>query len=68
MIQSGAGVEVIENKHYLACRVYLPWEFVNQTRGLFGNWTFDMSDDFALPQPPAPMRKYYTVIVGYNYT
>ncbi len=28
MFQSGAGVEVIENRHYMACRVYLPWEFV----------------------------------------
>ena len=34
MFQSGAGVEVIENKHYMACRVYLPWEFVNQGRKL----------------------------------
>ena len=33
MFQSGAGVEVLENKHYMACRVYLPWEFINQTRG-----------------------------------
>ncbi len=28
MFKSGAGVEVIENKHYMASRVYLPWEFV----------------------------------------
>ena len=49
MFKSGAGVEVIENKHYLASRVYLPWEFVNQTRGLMGNWTFDIKDDFTLP-------------------
>ena len=28
MFKSGAGVEVIENKHYLATRVYLPWEFI----------------------------------------
>ena len=28
MFKSGAGVEVIENKHYMACRVFLPWEFV----------------------------------------
>ena len=28
MFQSGAGVEVIENKHYMAARVYLPWEFI----------------------------------------
>jgi len=49
MFQSGAGVEVLENKHYMAARVYLPWEFINQTRGLFGNWTFDIQDDFTLP-------------------
>ena len=33
MFESGAGVEVLENKHYMASRVYLPWEFINQTRG-----------------------------------
>jgi len=49
MFQSGAGVEVIENKQYMAARVFLPWEFINQTRGLFGNWTFDMEDDFTTP-------------------
>ena len=31
MFQSGAGVEVIENKHYMAARVFLPWEFVVST-------------------------------------
>jgi len=50
MFQSGAGVEVIENKHYMATRVYLPWTFINQTRGLMGNWTFDQLDDFTLPE------------------
>ena len=36
-------------------RVFLPWEFINQTRGLFGNWSFDTLDeneefnDFTLP-------------------
>ena len=84
MFKSGAGVEVIENKHYMAARVFLPWEFVvsnflnislifrtlqllsvslnqpgnqqfclnhfqNMTRGLMGNWTFDIQDDFTLP-------------------
>ena len=28
MFQSGAGVEVIENKGYMATRVYLPWTFI----------------------------------------
>ena len=30
-------------------RVFLPWEFINQTRGLFGNWSFDTLDEFTLP-------------------
>ena len=96
LCQSGAGVEVLENKHYMAARfwnrhhfnhlchgnpvilfklvichchllwlfvvkywitglicpkirVFLPWEFINQTRGLFGNWSFDTLDEFTLP-------------------
>lgn len=49
MFPSGAGVEVIENKGFMATRVYLPWNFVNKTRGLFGNWSFDVTDDFTLP-------------------
>ena len=28
MFQSGAGVEVLENKGYMAARVFLPWSFV----------------------------------------
>ena len=28
MFQSGAGVEVLENKGYMAARAYLPWSFV----------------------------------------
>ncbi|GLH01111.1 Uncharacterized protein GBIM_07324 [Gryllus bimaculatus] len=59
MFQSGAGVEVVENKGYLSCRVYLPWSFINQTRGLFGNWSFDMTDDFTLPNG-------YVVNIGNN--
>ncbi|XP_014276553.1 protein mesh isoform X1 [Halyomorpha halys] len=49
MFQSGVGVEVVENKGYMAARVYLPWEYINRTRGLFGNWSFDPSNDFTLP-------------------
>ncbi|CAG0880442.1 unnamed protein product [Cyprideis torosa] len=49
MFQSGAGVEVIENKGFLSCRVYLPMTYVNQTRGLFGNWSYNPDDDFQLP-------------------
>ncbi|XP_059481831.1 protein mesh isoform X2 [Neocloeon triangulifer] len=49
MFQSGAGVEVVENQGYMTGRVYLPWGFMNQTRGLFGNWSFDIIDEFTLP-------------------
>lgn len=28
MFQSGVGVEVVENKGYMAARVYLPWEYI----------------------------------------
>ncbi|XP_066998795.2 protein mesh isoform X2 [Anabrus simplex] len=49
MFQSGAGVEVVENKGYMTARVYLPWSFINQTRGLFGNWSFDLMDELTLP-------------------
>ncbi|RZF47026.1 hypothetical protein LSTR_LSTR013817 [Laodelphax striatellus] len=49
MFQSGAGVEVIENKGFMTVRVYLPWQFINQTSGLFGNWNFDKFDDLLLP-------------------
>ncbi|XP_050546629.1 protein mesh-like isoform X2 [Daktulosphaira vitifoliae] len=49
MFQSGAGLEVLENKGYMTTRVYMPWQFINKTRGLFGNWSFDQFDDFMLP-------------------
>ncbi|XP_063384616.1 protein mesh isoform X3 [Cydia fagiglandana] len=49
MFSSGAGIEVIENKGFMSARVYLPWTYVNQTRGLFGNWSFDINDDFTRP-------------------
>ncbi|XP_044255484.1 protein mesh isoform X3 [Tribolium madens] len=49
MFDSGAGLEVVENNGFLTARVYLPWSFINQTRGLFGNWSFDNRDDFTLP-------------------
>ena len=42
----------IDHHHKPDCvttRVFLPWEFINQTRGLFGNWSFDARDDFTLP-------------------
>ncbi|XP_072945598.1 protein mesh isoform X1 [Epargyreus clarus] len=49
MFSSGAGVEVVENKGFMTARVYLPWTYMNQTRGLFGNWSLDMNDDFVRP-------------------
>merc|ERR1740128_1291654 len=49
MFQSGAGVEVVENNRHLTARVYLPITYMNQTRGLFGNWSMDFADDFTLP-------------------
>ncbi|PSN45001.1 hypothetical protein C0J52_11633 [Blattella germanica] len=49
MFESGAGVEVVENEGFMTTRVYLPWGFMNQTRGLFGNWSHDVLDDFTLP-------------------
>ncbi|BES91125.1 AMOP [Nesidiocoris tenuis] len=49
MFDTGVGVEVVENKGYMAARVYLPWTYINQTRGLLGNWSFDKTDDFTRP-------------------
>ncbi|XP_037976230.2 protein mesh isoform X1 [Plutella xylostella] len=49
MFSSGAGLEVVENKGFMTARVYLPWTYVNQTKGLFGNWSFDINDDFTRP-------------------
>ncbi|KOB67705.1 Uncharacterized protein OBRU01_19387 [Operophtera brumata] len=49
MFASGAGVEVVENKGFMTARVYLPWSHMNQTRGLFGNWSLDVNDDFTRP-------------------
>nr|WJM99324.1 mesh-x1 [Henosepilachna vigintioctopunctata] len=49
MFDSGAGVEVVESMGFMSARVYLPWTFINKTVGLFGNWSFDMTDDFTLP-------------------
>ncbi|KAJ9599568.1 hypothetical protein L9F63_009966 [Diploptera punctata] len=49
MFESGAGVEVVENEGFMTTRVYLPWSFMNETRGLFGNWSNNLLDDFTLP-------------------
>ncbi|CAL8070989.1 unnamed protein product [Orchesella dallaii] len=49
MFESGAGIEVIENRGHMTARVYLPRTYLNQTRGLFGNWSGTMEDDLVLP-------------------
>ncbi|KAK2720563.1 hypothetical protein QYM36_004442 [Artemia franciscana] len=49
MFSSGAGVEIVENQRHMSARVYLPITFVNHTRGLFGNWSFEHNDDLMLP-------------------
>ncbi|XP_031341767.1 protein mesh isoform X1 [Photinus pyralis] len=49
MFDSGAGIEVVENKGYMTTRVYLPWTYINKTRGLLGNWSFNPNDDLIDP-------------------
>ncbi|XP_392408.3 protein mesh isoform X2 [Apis mellifera] len=49
MFDTGAGVEVIENEGYMSARVYLPWTYLNKTKGLFGKWNFDIADDLITP-------------------
>ncbi|KAL3266307.1 hypothetical protein HHI36_010485 [Cryptolaemus montrouzieri] len=49
MFDSGAGVQVVESMGFMTARVFLPWTFINKTVGLFGNWSFDITDDFTLP-------------------
>ncbi|XP_043469976.1 protein mesh isoform X2 [Leptopilina heterotoma] len=49
MFDTGAGVEVIENEGFMSARVYLPWTYMNKTRGLMGNWSYDISDDLKNP-------------------
>ncbi|XP_061508064.1 protein mesh isoform X1 [Anopheles gambiae] len=49
MFSSGVGVEVVENNGFMTARVYTPWSFINKTRGLFGNWSWDMQDDLVTP-------------------
>ncbi|XP_011160726.2 protein mesh isoform X2 [Solenopsis invicta] len=49
MLDTGAGVEVVENEGFLSTRVYLPWSYLNKTRGLFGIWNFDKTDDLTSP-------------------
>ncbi|XP_015599243.1 protein mesh isoform X2 [Cephus cinctus] len=49
MFDTGAGVEVVENEGFMTARVYLPWTYMNKTRGLMGNWSHDITDDFTNP-------------------
>ncbi|KOX76807.1 hypothetical protein WN51_11134 [Melipona quadrifasciata] len=49
MFDTGAGVEVVENEGFMSARVYLPWTYLNKTKGLFGKWNFDIADDLTNP-------------------
>ncbi|XP_034937613.1 protein mesh isoform X2 [Chelonus insularis] len=49
MFDTGAGIEVVENQGFMSARVYLPWTYMNKTKGLLGNWSNDILDDFTLP-------------------
>ncbi|XP_043267709.1 protein mesh isoform X2 [Venturia canescens] len=49
MFDTGAGVEVVENEGFMTVRAYLPWTYMNKTRGLLGNWSNDVLDDFTNP-------------------
>ncbi|XP_058804487.1 protein mesh isoform X2 [Phymastichus coffea] len=49
MFDTGAGVEVIENQGFMSARVYLPWTYMNKTKGLLGNWSHDIIDDLTSP-------------------
>ncbi|XP_076249642.1 sushi domain containing 2 mesh [Calliopsis andreniformis] len=49
MFDTGAGVEVVENQGFMTARVYLPWTYLNKTKGLLGKWNFDISDDMVSP-------------------
>ncbi|XP_011314141.1 protein mesh [Fopius arisanus] len=49
MFDTGAGVEVVENQGFMTARVYLPWTYMNKTRGLMGNWSNEKADDFTRP-------------------
>ncbi|XP_032663680.1 protein mesh isoform X1 [Odontomachus brunneus] len=49
MFDTGAGMEIVENEGFLSLRTYLPWSYMNKTKGLFGNWNFDITDDLMTP-------------------
>ncbi|XP_014233567.1 protein mesh [Trichogramma pretiosum] len=49
MFDTGAGIEVLERNGFMSVRVYLPWTYMNKTRGLLGNWSYDILDDFTNP-------------------
>ncbi|XP_011501466.1 PREDICTED: protein mesh [Ceratosolen solmsi marchali] len=49
MFDTGAGVEIVENHGFMTARVYLPWSYMNKTKGLLGNWSNDIIDDLTNP-------------------
>ncbi|XP_026668538.1 protein mesh isoform X2 [Ceratina calcarata] len=49
MFDTGAGIEVVENEGYMSVRAFLPWSYLNKTKGLFGKWNFDVADDLISP-------------------
>lgn len=49
MFDSGAGVEVVANRGHMSVHVYAPYTFVNNTRGLLGNYSKQTWDDFTMP-------------------
>uniref|UniRef100_A0A336M8F3 CSON013620 protein n=2 Tax=Culicoides sonorensis TaxID=179676 RepID=A0A336M8F3_CULSO len=49
MMESGIGLEIKENIGLMSVQVYVPWNFINKTRGLLGNFNWNQDDDFTLP-------------------
>ncbi|KAJ8667861.1 hypothetical protein QAD02_009524 [Eretmocerus hayati] len=49
MFDTGVGVEVVEGSGFMTTRIYLPWTYMNKTKGLLGNFSNDITDDFFLP-------------------
>lgn len=48
MLDSGTGVEIKAQEHFLSVNVLLPDKFINRTQGLLGTLNNIPSDDFTL--------------------